>query len=295
MPQLQEHERYRRASRKLKSTTIQYRTAQTMKKTLLITGSTDGIGKLAAIQFAKEGHRVYLHGRSQEKLSATVDELKKLSNNEAISGFVADFSDLNEVKQMAQQINEELPSLDVLMNNAGVFNSATAKNKDGLDLRIVVNYLAPYLLTNELLPLLKKGTEARIVNLSSAAQDSVSHALLSGTKAETERVAYGQSKLALTMWSFYLATMLENISVVAVNPGSLLNTKMAIEAFGKHWSPAEKGANILYDLAISEEHKGITGKYFDNDEGVFGAAHPDAYDETKINELISLTENVLAP
>jgi len=121
---------------------------------------------------------------------------------------------------------------------------------------------------------------------------------LTGKERQSERSTYGQSKLALTMWSFRLAKKLENISVIAVNPGSLLNTNMVREAFGQFWSSADKGGNILYDLAISEEYEGGSGKYFDNDKGdmkgTFGEAHPDAYDEAKIDKLIGVTEEILA-
>ena len=119
-------------------------------KTIIITGSTDGIGKLAAIDLAKEGHEIYLHGRNPQKLTAVVEEIKQLSNNERVDGFVADFSDLDAVKEMAQQIKQKLSKIDVLVNNAGIFKSAQSENKDGLDIRMVVNYLAPYLLTEAL-------------------------------------------------------------------------------------------------------------------------------------------------
>jgi len=265
-----------------------------MRRTILITGSTDGIGKLAAIELAKEGHEIYLHGRNAEKLSKVISEMKELSNNESIKGFVADFSDLEAVNQMAQQINNELTKIDVLINNAGVFKSAISHNKDGLDLRFVVNYFAPYVLTNALIPLLNKGTEARIINLSSAAQSPVSMEALSGEKKVSEREAYAQSKLALTMWSFYLAKQQQEIAIIAVNPGSLLNTYMVMEAFGQYWSSADKGASILHELAVSEVHKNVTGQYFDNDKGAFGKAHPDAYDETEIDKLINATMGILA-
>jgi len=195
-----------------------------MKKTILITGSTDGIGKLAATKLANEGHEVYLHGRNGEKLAKVITEIKAQTNNENIKGFTADFSDLEAVKQMAQQANSELSKIDVLINNAGVFNSPTALNKDGLDLRLVVNYLAPYLLTDALIPLLNKGETPRILNLGSAAQSSVSYEVLAGKAQAGTRETYAQSKLALTMWSFHLAKKLSDIAVIAVNPGSLLNT-----------------------------------------------------------------------
>lgn len=264
-----------------------------MNKTILITGSTDGIGKLAAIKLAYNGNTVYLHGRNPEKLAATISEIKKTTNNKNIDGFVADLSDLDAVKQLAKDINKKISSLDVLINNAGVYNSAISFNKNGLDMRYAVNYFAPYILTNELLPLLKKSNEPRIINLSSAAQSTISESALLGKTNEMEGATYAQSKLALLMWSFFLANKEPNLVVIPVNPGSLLNTKMVKEAFGNSWSSADKGADILYDLAISEKHKNNSGNYFDNDKGSYGNAHPDAYDKNKIHHLIELTEQVL--
>ncbi len=264
-----------------------------MNKTILITGSTDGIGKLAAIQLAKDGHTVLLHGRNAAKLDDVILEVKRLTSNENVKGFVADFSNLAAVRAMAKKISEEVSAIDVLINNAGIFNSPSSQNKAGLDIRMVVNYLAPYLLTKNLLPVIEKGTAPRILNLSSAAQNPVSYDVLSGKEKQSERISYGQSKLALTMWSFHLAKQLKDIVVIAVNPGSLLNTKMVQEAFGQFWASADKGATILYDLAISDEYSLDTGKYFDNDQGAFGNAHADAYDETKIGKLISVTETMI--
>lgn len=264
-----------------------------MKKTILITGSTDGIGKLAAIKLAKDGHTIYLHGRNSEKLEKVISEVKVAADNENIKGFIADFSDLGAVKQMMLQVKEQLAHLDVLINNAGVLKTPTAITKDNLDIRFTVNYFAPYLLTRTLIPLLEKGTASRIINLSSAAQSAVSEAALAGKLSVGINEGYAQSKLALTMWSFELAKLLKNIAVIAVNPGSLLNTKMVIEGYGKFWSSADKGANILYDLAVSSEYDGVTGKYFDNDKGSFGQAHPDAYNQVEINKLLDATDGIL--
>ncbi len=269
-----------------------------MKKNILITGSTDGIGKLAAIKLAKDGNAIYAHGRNEDKLKAVIAEIKEASNNENIKGFVADFSDVAAVKKMAAQVQQDCSHLDVLINNAGVFKSPIHQTEGGYDIRLVVNYLAPYLLTKELLPLLQKATTPRLINLSSAAQAAVSLEALKGNRQLGAQEAYAQSKLALTMWSFHLAKLYPNITITAVNPGSLLNTNMVREAYGRFWSEADKGGNILYDLALSEEYEGVTGKYFDNDKGqvkgAFGDAHSDAYDSVLIEQLISVTEAVLS-
>lgn len=278
-----------------------------MTKTILITGSTDGIGKLAALKLAEAGHQVYVHGRNADKLTSVIAEVKAVATGAAvdnINGFVADFSDLNAVRKMAAEVNKTLPKLDVLINNAGINTTASAMTKDGLDVRFVVNYLAPHELTNALLPLLKKSSKARIVNLSSAAQDPISYKAFVGQERLDDKDAYAQSKLALTMWSMDLADTVaaDDINVIAVNPGSLLNTKMVDEAYGEYWSSADKGANILAELAISDEFANDSGKYFDNDikdgahgdaRGEFGQPHADALDKEAITELERQTQTVL--
>ena len=278
-----------------------------MTKTILITGSTDGIGKLAALNLAKAGHQVYLHGRNSDKLASVIAEVKAVATGAAvdnIDGFVADFSDLNAVRKMAAEVSDKLPKLDVLINNAGIYTTASPTTKDGLDVRFVVNYLAPYELTNALLPLLKKSNKARIVNLSSAAQAPISYKAFAGQDRLADKDAYAQSKLALTMWSMDLADTVaeDDINVIAVNPGSLLNTKMVDEAYGEYWSSADKGANILTELAASDEFANDTGKYFDNDikdglhgdaRGAFGQPHADALNKQAIAELEQQTQTVL--
>ena len=176
--------------------------------------------------------------------------------------------------------------------------------KEGMDVRFVVDYLAPYELTNALLPLLKQSSKARIVNLSSAAQVPISYKAFIGQERLDDKAAYAQSKLALTMWSMHLADRVasDNINVIAVNPGSLLNTKMVDEAYGEYWSSADKGANILTALAVSDEFADDTGKYFDNDikdgahgdaRGEFGKPHADALNKDTIAELERQTQQVL--
>ncbi|MFK7808448.1 MAG: SDR family NAD(P)-dependent oxidoreductase [Saprospiraceae bacterium] len=262
-------------------------------KTILITGSTDGIGKLAAIKLAKDKHQIIVHGRNSEKLEKTITEIKQLSSNEKINGFVSDLSDFSSIKKMTTELTEAYSKIDVLINNAGVFKSSVAQNQDGLDLRFAVNYFAPYLLTKGLISILKNSHVPRIINLSSAAQSTVSLEALKGNEPLSSQEAYAQSKLALTMWSFHLAKKFDFLNIIAVNPGSLLNTNMVKEAYGHHWSPADKGANILYELATLDKFDDSNGKYFDNDKGFFSDAHNDAYNQEKITQLVSETDKIL--
>ncbi|KXX69610.1 SDR family NAD(P)-dependent oxidoreductase [Flammeovirga sp. SJP92] len=264
-----------------------------MKKTILITGSTDGIGKLVAQKLATAGHSVFIHGRNSVKVNSVIEAIQKESHNENVDGFVADLSELDQVEQLAADILQKVHHLDVLINNAGVYKSPQPTNSKGLDLRFVVNYLAPYLLTEKLLPIIN-GEDARIINLSSAAQSPVSFLALEGKESLSENTTYAQSKLALTMWSFDLSKKVNDVTVIAVNPGSLLNTRMVKEAYGKHWSSADKGGSILFDLAVGGEHQTHTGEYFDNDAGYYGKAHTDAYNSSKISTLLSVTEAILS-
>ena len=149
-----------------------------MSKTILITGSTDGIGLAAAEMLLSMGHQVLLHGRNPEKLEKTQHSLAKLPSGGRVEGYIADLSHLHEVAALAQAVAEQHTKLDVLINNAGVFTSAETRTQDGLDVRFAVNTLAPYLLTQKLLPLL--GASGRVINLSSAAQSPVDPDALAG-------------------------------------------------------------------------------------------------------------------
>ncbi len=264
-----------------------------MKKTILVTGSTDGIGKIVAMDFARDGHEVIIHGRNASKVQKVVKDIIGETSNNSVKGYIADFSDFTSITALADKLMQEVSKIDILINNAGVFKSKLKQNKNGLDLRMMVNYLAPYLFTKKVLPLLNKARKARIINLSSAAQSPVSVNILEGKAHSSENSTYAQSKLALTMWSFDLASQLNDIAVIAVNPGSLLNTRMANEAYGTFWSSATKGSDILYQLALNPKFDNASGKYFDNDNASFNQAHPDSYDRQKIATLIEKTDEII--
>ena len=263
-----------------------------MQKTILITGATDGIGLATARQLNAQGHRLILHGRNADKLAGVVESLA--GSSDAVDTIVADLSSLAQVADMARTIANGYRQLDVLINNAGVFKTPIKCTVDGLDPRFAVNTLAPYLLLRMLLPLL--GRQGRVLNLSSAAQAPVNLEALSGRQTLDDNAAYAQSKLALTMWSRTLAQSLtdQGPTIIAVNPGSLLGSKMVHEAYGIAGGDIRKGADIQIRLALEESALGHSGDYFDNDSGRYADPHPDALDPHRLNALQTALENLLS-
>ncbi len=185
--------------------------------------------------------------------------------------YVADLSDMAEVKALAKAVSEKYEALDVLINNAGVFRTPEPVLENGLDVRFAVNTIAPYLLTQRLLPMLE--TSGRVVNLSSAAQSPVDPEALVGRVKLPDGTAYAQSKLALTMWSFELARKLgkKGPAIIAVNPKSMLGSKMVKEAYGVAGGDLRIGADILCRAALSDEFAAASGQYFNNDIGQFAS------------------------
>ena len=263
-----------------------------MQKTILITGATDGIGLEAAKLLAASGHHLLLHGRNPTKLQKAVEAAQ--GGGGRVEQYVADLSRMAEVESLADTVANEHDSLDVLINNAGVFRVTNSTTEDGLDVRFVVNTIAPFLLTRRLLPLL--GASSRVINLSSAAQAPVDLRALAGEVQLSDNAAYAQSKLALTMWSHALALSLgkDGPSVIAVNPGSMLGTKMVKEAYGVAGGDVGIGAGILQRAALSDEFATASGKYFDNDAGRFARPHPDALDASKSTDVVHAIEAILA-
>lgn len=265
-----------------------------MPKTILITGSTDGIGLETAKVLVLAGHDVLLHGRNPSKLDAAKEVLLALSDGDPAQGYLADLSRIADIEALAKAVAADHDRIDVLINNAGVFKVSDARTPDGLDVRFAVNTIAPYLLTKRLLPRL--GPSGRVINLSSAAQSPVDLAALAGRGRLSDNAAYAQSKLALTMWSRSLALSLQDRgpAVIAVNPGSMLGTKMVKQAFGVAGGDVRKGAEILRRAALDGEFGGASGRYFDNDSGRFAPPHSDALDPRKCQEIVRLIETVLA-
>lgn len=257
-----------------------------MTKTILITGATDGIGRATALALAAQGHIVIAHGRNAQKL-----DLLKADICENLSTVQADMSDLTQVAQMGRDLVGEHNRIDVVINNAGVFKTSKPRLSDGMDVRFVVNTFAPALLSTLLLPVVPK--TGRLVHLSSAAQAPVDLDAMRGMRPLQDMDAYAQSKLALTMWSQdFAAKHLQGPVSVAVNPGSLLATKMVREGFGASGNDLNIGVDVLIRAALSEEFASKSGFYFDNDSGQFARPHPDASNATKVATVVATVDEL---
>lgn len=265
-----------------------------MTKTIMITGSTDGIGFETAKLLAQAGHTLLLHGRNSQKLEAVVEAVNAVPGAGVVTPYRADLSNLTEVAQMAKQVAQDHSEIDVLINNAGVFVLPNPLTNEGYDMRFVVNTIAPYLLTKCLLPLMSE--RSRVVNLSSAAQAPVDLEALSGNRTLSDGEAYAQSKLAITMWSFDLAMKLapSGPTIIAVNPASFLGSKMVKEAYGREGHDLSIGADVLVRAALSDEFASANGQYFDNDRGQFSTPHPDALSSEKNQRLVTAIEQLIA-
>ncbi|MFG6528611.1 MULTISPECIES: SDR family NAD(P)-dependent oxidoreductase [unclassified Sulfitobacter] len=259
-----------------------------MTKTILITGATDGIGLLTAKKLSAQGHSVLLHGRSAEKLSAAATEVG--GNPQT---YRADLSRLEEVVTLAEALRIDHSQIDVVINNAGVLKLPVPRTEAGLDARFVVNTLAPYLLVQLLLPVLPKA--GRVVNLSSAAQAPVEVAALRGEVTLDDMAAYAQSKLAITIWTQQMARAHQDGPLfIAVNPGSLLASKMVKEGFGVAGNDLSIGADILARAALSDEFAGASGAYFDNDMGGFNEPHSAAKDPHHVAAVMAAIQELVS-
>lgn len=237
-----------------------------MQKTVLITGSTDGIGRETAFQLADKGYRVLIHGRDPEKVKGLVHEMKNLNNTNKVAGYVADFSSLEEVEIMANALLNNEEKLDVLLNNAGLIMKSFQLSGDGFEKTFAVNHLAHFYLTGKLLPLLRKVGRAKIINLTSMIHSQsidVDKLLDSGSFESVN--SYSLSKLCNILFTFRLSELLKDkfITVNCMHPG-VINTKMLRETWGAVGSPVEEGAEREVFLVESEITDRVTGKYFQN-------------------------------
>ena len=237
-------------------------------RTVLVTGATDGIGKETALQLARMGANVLIHGRNEDKGAKVLEELKLNAGEGKFSFYKADFSSLAEVKHMADEIKRNQAKLHVLINNAGNLYKERKISADGYEMTFAVNYLAPFLLTQLLLDLLKLSAPARIVNVASSAHMSVKNVdldNLQGERGYNPFTAYSLSKLGNVLFSQSLAKKLAGtgVTVNSLHPG-VVATKLLRKSYDMDGISMAEGARTSVYLASSHEVEGVTGKYFQN-------------------------------
>ncbi|MGK9369738.1 SDR family oxidoreductase [Melioribacter sp. Ez-97] len=232
-------------------------------KTILITGSTDGIGKQTADELAKRGYNIIIHGRDKKRIETTVEGLKKKYPQVKIDGIQADLSSLRNLVKLSEEIKQSCPRIDVLINNAGVYSQKKVLTGDGYELTFAVNHLAHMLLTYLLSDVIAE--PGRIINVSSIAHQNgkIDWNNLNAEIHYDPYGAYALSKLANIIFTIELAKRLnnKNITVNALHPG-VIDTKLLRAGFSIKGDSLEKGAETSVYLADSEEVANITGAYF---------------------------------
>jgi len=259
-------------------------------KTTLITGSTDGVGRMVAERLGAHGWRVLVHGRDRARGQEVVAAIKAAGG--AAEFLQADLAALSEVRRLADAVKRATPRLDLLINNAGIGSGGPQgkreESADGYELRFAVNYLAGFLLTHLLLPLVKGSAPARIVNVSSLGQQALDFADVMLTRDYSGMRAYRQTKLAQILFTIDLAAELKGsgVTVNCLHPATFMNTKM-VRQFGTPISTVEEGADAIMKLAISPELAGRTGLYFNGQQEA--KADPQAYDADARRRLKALS------
>ena len=243
---------------------------------VLITGSTDGLGREVARRVAALGAHVIVHGRNEQRGAAVVNEIAGQGKGSA-RFYAADFASLDQVRSFAEKIRRDYPRLDVLVNNAGVWMADRQVSADGHELQFAVNYLAGFLLTRALLPTIVESAPSRIINVASGAQSPIDFNDLMLERPGRAAQGYGQSKLAQIMFTFDLARELQdkNVTVLTLHPATMMDTTMVRSTGSRPQSTVDEGAHAVMNLIVSPDV--ATGQFFD---GVRPSrAHRQAYDE----------------
>ncbi|HLN08289.1 MAG TPA: SDR family NAD(P)-dependent oxidoreductase [Xanthobacteraceae bacterium] len=266
-------------------------------KTVLITGSTDGVGRLVARRLGAAGAIVLLHGRDRARGEAVAAEIAA-GRAGAATFYQADLSSLDAVRELAAAIRRDRPRLDLLINNAGIGSASGGRQRrtsaDGYELRFAVNYLAGFLLTQLLLPLLVASAPARIVNVASAGQYPIDFDDPMLTTSYDGTRAYAQSKLAQIMFTIDLARELEGsgVTVNALHPATYMDTTMVRASGVTPASTVDEGADAILNLALSPALEGQSGLYFDRQRR--SRANAQAYDDGARDRLRKLSLELLS-
>jgi NAD(P)-dependent dehydrogenase (short-subunit alcohol dehydrogenase family) len=268
------------------------------EQTILITGATDGLGRGVAIELAGAGATLLVHGRDTARGEEVVAEIAEITDNERVSFYRADFAALADVRAMAQRVAAEHDRLDALVNNAGIGtvlpgHGERVTSTDGYELRFAVNYLAGFLLTTMLEPVLIASAPARIINVSSLGQMPIDFDDVMLERRYSGLRAYCQSKLADVMFTFDLAEQLTGRGVTAtcLHPASFMPTKMTLAARGSAASSLEEGIEATIHLITDPALDGVSGRFYN---GLHPSrAHPQAYDVDARRRLRELSRRLV--
>ena len=265
--------------------------AKSNGKTALITGSTDGVGRVVAERLADSGWRLLVHGRDRARGDSLVAKIKADGGDAEF--LRADLSAMAEVRRLAEAVQKATPRLQLLINNAGL-GSGVARNSrltcaDGHELLFAVNYLAGFLLTHRLLPLIKNSAPARIVNVSSLGQQAIDFDDVMLERDYSGSRAYCQSKLAQILFTIDLARELSGSGVIVntLHPATYMNTTMVRQAGVTPTSSVEQGADAILKLALGPELEGKSGLYFNGQREA--RADAQAYDADARQRLKTLS------
>ncbi len=235
-------------------------------KTILITGATDGIGKQSALELARQGHHIVVHGRNETRAKQVVADIQRATKNPRVEFVLADFAALGDVRTLADTIRQHYPRLDILINNAGVFMPSRTLTRDGYEMTFQVNHLAHFLLTNRLVEKIKSSAPARILHVSSGLHrgGNIEWDNLQGEKQYSGYDAYARSKLANVLFAYALAEKLGNAQVTsnALHPG-VIRTKLLRAGWGGG-NDLSRGAETIVYCATAPELESVTGRFFDN-------------------------------
>ena len=236
--------------------------------TILITGATAGLGRALAARVAAAGGTLLLHGRDQDRLDEAADALAGSPGGRPVT-LRADLSSLAEVRRLAADVRAATDRLDVLVSNAGIGGGPEGRGRelsaDGYELRFAVNHLAGFLLTQELLPLLRASAPARLVHVASVGQHPLDFTDLMLERGYTGVRAYTQSKLAQVMAGFELAGRVPaaELTVNSLHPATLMPTRLVEESYGRTIDSLETGVAATARLVLDPALAGVSGRDFD--------------------------------
>jgi NAD(P)-dependent dehydrogenase (short-subunit alcohol dehydrogenase family) len=265
-------------------------------KTAMVTGSTSGLGEVVARRLGAMGAIVIVHGLNEERGKEIAAEITKKGPGRAVY-YPGDLGSLKEVAALAKRVKAEHPRLHLLINNAGIggaSNGARSESADGYELVFAINYLSHFLLTRELLPVLKGSAPARIVNVASIGQRAVNFDDVMMNNNYQTMGAYSQSKLAQIMYTISLAEMLDpkEVTVNSLHPATMMNTPMVMNSGRQPMASVEDGANAVMQLAVGKAVAGRTGLYFNQMNE--GRANAQAYDADARKRLWDLSVKLIA-